>query len=150
MNRDTGWKKRRRPQQRPSLLSTVKFHLSPTTANVVTGFGVGWVRIGTDEYRQSVIVTPDSIVTGWAPAGFDGMEEAHFEQLLASKPEVAILGTGRVIRFPQPGLSRSLAKAQVGLEVMDTAAACRTYNILAAEGRRVVAALMIDVRATGS
>jgi uncharacterized protein len=122
----------------------VKFHLSPTTANVVTGFGVGWVRIGTEEYRENLIVTPNSIVTGWAPAGFDALEEAHFTQLLASKPEVVILGTGRVIRFPQPGLARSLAQAQVGLEVMDTAAACRTYNILAAEGRRVVAALMID------
>lgn len=122
----------------------MKFHLSPTTANVVTGFGIGWVRIGAQEYRESLIVTPDSIVTHWAPAGFDALEEANFTELLASKPEVVILGTGRAIRFPHPGLARSLAQAQVGLEVMDTAAACRTYNILAAEGRRVAAGLLIE------
>ena len=123
--------------------STMKFHLTPTTANVVTGFGVGWVRVGAQEYRESVIVTPDSIVA-WAPSGFDALGESDFNALLASKPEVVILGTGRAIRFPHPRLSRSLAEAQVGLEVMDTAAACRTYNILAAEGRRVAAALLID------
>ena len=125
-------------------MHNMKFHLSPTTANVVTGFGVGWVRIGAQEYRESLIVTPDCVVTHWAPAGFDALDEANFTELLASKPEVVILGTGRVIRFPHPRLSRSLAQAQVGLEVMDTAAACRTYNILAAEGRRVTAALLID------
>ena len=122
----------------------MKFHLSPTAANVVTGFGVGWVRIGALEYRESLVLTPDSIVTGWAPAGFNALEEANFAQLLASKPELVLLGTGRLIRFPAPSLSRPLVQAQVGLEVMDTAAACRTYNILAAEGRRVAAGLLID------
>jgi len=122
----------------------MKFHLSPTSANVVTGFGVGWVRIGTQEYRENVVVTPESITTGWASGGFDALDDTQFTQLLASKPEVVILGTGRSIRFPHPRLSRPLSEAQIGLEVMDTAAACRTYNILAAEGRRVVAALLIE------
>ena len=122
----------------------MKFHLSPTSANVVTGFGAGWVRIGADEYRASLIVTPDSVLTPWACAGFDALTEDDFARLLESKPEVVILGTGGAIRFPHPSLSRSLAQAQVGLEVMDTAAACRTYNILAAEGRRVAAGLLID------
>ena len=93
----------------------MKFHLTPTTANVVTGFGVGWVRVGAQEYRESVIVTPDSVVA-WAPDGFDALEEPDFNALLASKPEVVILGTGRAIRFPHPRLSRSLAEAQVGLK----------------------------------
>src|SRR4051794_16288473 len=122
----------------------MKFHLSTTSANVVTGLGAGWLRIGTQEYRENLVLAPESIGTGWAPAGFDALQESDFAQLATSKPEVVILGTGRTIRFPHPRLSRPLMQAQIGLEVMDTAAACRTYNILAAEGRRVVAALILE------
>jgi uncharacterized protein len=126
-----------------SLGVDMKFHLSPTTANVVTGFGVDWVRIGAQEYRDNLIVTPESVVSTWAAEGFDALTEHDFNALLASNPEVVILGTGRSIRFPNPVLSRPVMQARVGLEVMDTGAACRTYNILAAEGRRVAAGLLI-------
>jgi uncharacterized protein len=120
----------------------MKFHLSPTAGNVVTGLGPGWVRIGTQEYRASLVLTPETIVTGWAPGGFDNLTETDFAGLLVHAPEIVLLGTGPAIRFPHPRQTRALAEAHVGIEVMDTAAACRTFNILAAEGRKVVAALL--------
>jgi uncharacterized protein len=121
----------------------MKFHLAAPSGNVVTGLGPGWVRIGASEYRANLVLTAQSIESDWAPAGFDALTEADFERLAVTRPDVVLLGTGGAIRFPAPALTRPLAAAQVGLEVMDTAAACRTFNILAAEGRRVVAALIL-------
>jgi uncharacterized protein len=122
----------------------VKFHLSTAKGNVVTGLGPGWVRIGATDYRASLVLTPETIVPGFAPSGFEGLAESEFAALLAYQPEVVLFGTGATLRFPHPGLTRALIDARVGLEVMDTPAACRTYNILAAEGRSVVAALLLD------
>jgi uncharacterized protein len=122
----------------------MKFHLSTSTGNTVTGLGAGWVRIDAQEYRASLVLTPDTVITEWAPSGFDGLTEADFARLLGHAPEIVLIGTGATIRFPHPRLTRALTDAQIGFEVMDTAAACRTYNILAAEGRKVVAALIID------
>jgi len=121
----------------------VKFHLSTTAGNVVTAFGPGWVRIGATEYRENLVLTAEAVTTGFAPAGFEGLAESDFATLAGARPDVVLLGTGGTLRFPHPRLTRALTDAQVGLEVMDTAAACRTYNILAAEGRRVAAALLI-------
>ena len=121
----------------------MKFHLATTSGNVVTGIGPGWVRIGAVEYRASLVLTPDAIATGWAPSGFDGLEEADFAHLLSYQPEVVLFGGGSAIRFPHPRLTRALTEARIGLEAMDTPAACRTFNILAAEGRAVVAALLL-------
>jgi uncharacterized protein len=121
----------------------MKFHLAPTTGNVVTGLGPGWVRIGAQEYRASLVLTAERVVTGWAAGGFDGLTEADFAGLLVHAPAIVLFGTGAAIRFPHPRQTRALTEARVGLEVMDTAAACRTFNILAAEGRKVVAALLI-------
>lgn len=121
----------------------MKFHLSTGTGNVVTGIGAGWVRIGAQEHRASLVLTPEAIVEGFAPAGFDALAEADFASLLAHGPEIVLLGTGATLRFPHPRLTRALSDARVGFEAMDTAAACRTFNILAAEGRKVVAALLV-------
>lgn len=122
----------------------MKFHLATPTGNIVTGIGPGWVRVGTVEYRESLVLTPAAISTGWGAAGFAGLVEDDFAALLVHAPEVVLLGTGGAIRFPDPRLTRALIEARVGLEVMDTAAACRTFNILAAESRGVVAALLLD------
>ncbi len=122
----------------------MKFHLSRATGNVVTGTGPGWVRVGTIEYRENLVLTPTETRAGWASGGFDALVEEDFAALLATEPEVVLLGTGSTLRFPHPRLTRPLAAARVGIEVMDTAAACRTYNILAAEGRRVTAALLVE------
>jgi uncharacterized protein len=121
----------------------MKFHLATIRGNVVTGSGPGWVRIGAVEYRESLVLTPETVATGWAPSGFDGLADADFEHLLSYKPEVVLFGGGSAIRFPHPHLTRALTEARIGLEAMDTPAACRTFNILAAEGRAVVAALLL-------
>jgi len=122
----------------------MKFHLSTPTGNVVTGQGKGWVRIGAQEHRGSLVLTTDAVVPGFAPDGFDALSDVDFAALLEYGPEIVLLGTGATLRFPHPRLTRTLAEAGVGVEVMDTAAACRTFNILAAEGRKVVAALLFD------
>jgi len=122
----------------------VKFHLSVAEGNVFTGHGAGYVRLGVVEYRENLIVTPEQIATGWAPGGFDALTDEDFAAVATLEPEVVILGTGRALRFPHPRLTRALTDAHIGLEVMDTAAACRTFNILAAEGRKVAAAILID------
>ena len=121
----------------------MKFHLSTAKGNVVTGLGPGWVRIGATEYRENLVLTPEAVVPEFAPSGFDGLVETEFAALLAYEPELVLFGTGATLRFPHPELTRALIDARVGLEVMDTPAACRTYNILAAEGRSVVAALLV-------
>jgi uncharacterized protein len=121
----------------------MKFHLSTTEGNVFTGHGEGFIRLGVVEYRENVLVTPERIITGWAPGGIQALSEADFAAIAELHPEVALLGTGASLRFPNPRLTRPLIDAGIGLEVMDTPAACRTFNILAAEGRRVAAGVLI-------
>ena len=121
----------------------MKFQLSAATGNVVTGHGPGWVRVGMTEYRENLVLTAAAVTPGWVPGGFDALGEGDFERLLEARPDVVLLGTGRTIRFPHPRLTRALAAARVGLEVMDTQAAYRTFNILSAEGRRVTAAVFV-------
>src|SRR2546421_8392046 len=83
--------------------ATMKLHLQTLASNVVTGFGVGWIRIGVDEYRENIVLLPDMIVKGWAPAGFEALDESDFARLLDYKPEIVLLGTGATQRFPHPG-----------------------------------------------
>ena len=108
-----------------------------------TGHGADYVRLGVVEYRDNVLVTPERVATGWTAGGFDTLTEADFAALAELKPEVVLLGTGASLRFPHPRLTRALTDAGIGVEVMDTPAACRTFNILAAEGRRVAAAVLV-------
>jgi uncharacterized protein len=122
----------------------MKFHLQTPAANVIAALGADWIRIGETEYRRNLIVTPDSIATDWAPAGFAALTEADFAGLLHQRPELVLLGTGATQRFPHPRLLQALSRARIGVEVMDTRAACRTFNILIAEDRRAVAALIVN------
>jgi uncharacterized protein len=122
---------------------SMKFHLQTPSSNVIAALGADWIRIGETEYRQNLIVTPDAVATGWAPAGFAALTEADFAALLEHRPELVLFGTGALQHFPQPRLLRALTHARVGVESMDTRAACRTFNILVAEDRRVVAALVL-------
>jgi uncharacterized protein len=121
----------------------LKFHLQAPGSNLVTGMGAGWVRVGAQEYRDNIVLTGDGVTTGFAPQGFDALAETDFERLLQGAPEIVLLGTGERQRFLHPRVTAPLHRARVGLEVMDTRAACRTYNILVAEGRNVVAALIV-------
>jgi uncharacterized protein len=121
---------------------SVKFHLSRGEGHIVTGVGPGWVRVGADEYRASLILTPDAIVTPWAGA-FEALAVEDFERVRALEPAIVLLGTGARQRFPHPRVYQVLIAAGIGVEVMDSSAAARTYNIIAAEGRRVAAALIL-------
>lgn len=121
----------------------MKFHLSQAAGNVVTGAGPGWVRIGADEHRTGFAVAPDAIVEPWAREGFEALTEADFQALRELAPEIVLVGTGARQRFPHPRLYRMLIDAGIGVEIMDTSAAARTYNIIAAEDRRVVAGLIL-------
>jgi uncharacterized protein len=125
-------------------IGVVKFHLSVGEGNVITGVGPGWIRIGVREYRENVVMTSETIAAGWAPGGFEALQTADFDSIVALAPEIVLLGTGRTQQFPHPRLMRSLTDAHIGAEVMDTPAACRTFNILAAEGRKVAAALLLE------
>jgi len=122
----------------------VKLHLTTVTdQHLFSGHGPGYVAVNRVRYETSIVVTPTS-VSEWTVSGFDALSAADFAPVFALKPEVVIFGTGRVMKFPARALALELAAAGVGLEVMDSGAACRTYNILAAEGRRVAAAILID------
>jgi uncharacterized protein len=122
----------------------MKFHLEKAEGrNLFTGYGDGYVTVNHQRFERPVLVTPDAAVHEWDAPGFDALTPAHFEALLQLKPEIVIFGTGAALRFPRPELTRTLAAAGVGLEVMDTKAACRTYNILMAEGRQVLAAVLL-------
>ncbi|HWQ94789.1 MAG TPA: Mth938-like domain-containing protein [Gammaproteobacteria bacterium] len=92
---------------------------------------------------QSCIILPDRILRDWPPQSFTDLRAEHFAVLLELKPEIVVLGSGDRLRFPAPALTTKLFEQGIGVEVMDTGAACRTYNILINEGRRVAAALLM-------
>lgn len=121
----------------------MKLHLDAGAAIVVTGLGPGWVRVGAEEIRGNVVLTPDAVHPGFAPGGFDALDAEDYAALLAHGPELVVVGTGAKQRFAHPRLLRALLEARVGVDLMDTAAACRTFNIASGEGRRVVAALIV-------
>ena len=122
----------------------MKFHLTRAEGrNLFTGYGEGYVSVNDRRYQGNLVVAPDHDVSMWNAESFDALTPAHFEALLELKPEIVILGTGERLRFPRPEVTRALAEAAVGFEAMDTRAACRTYNVLMAEGRAVVAAIFV-------
>jgi uncharacterized protein len=120
----------------------VKLHASaPSALNTFSGYGDGFVVVNGQRHEANLIVTPERLLP-WNAASFDALTEADFEALLALNPEILLLGTGPKQRFPHPRLTRALAAKRIGVEAMDLQAACRTYNILMAEERRVAAALL--------
>lgn len=92
---------------------------------------------------QSCIILPDRILRDWPPQSFTDLRAEHFALLLELKPEIVVLGSGDRLHFPAPALTTKLFEQGIGVEVMDTGGACRTYNILINEGRRVAAALLM-------
>jgi len=122
----------------------LKLHAdTPTALNTVTSYGAGFVEINQVRHTTHVIVTPDEVLP-WSVAGFEALDAGDFERLRDLRTEVVLLGTGARQRFPHPQLFRALSEARIGLEIMDTPAACRTYNILMAESRKVAVALLIS------
>jgi uncharacterized protein len=120
----------------------VKLHASgPSPANTITGYGDDHVLVNGQRYDSSVVVLSDRVVP-WEAKSFAALREEDFSLLKNLGVEIVLLGTGLRQRFPQPGLTAPLAAAGIGVEVMDLKAACRTYNILVAEERKVAAALL--------
>ena len=121
----------------------MKFHLqTPGSNNLFTGYGAGYVAVNGVRYTKSMVVTPARLLEDWPATDFDHLTPEHFEFLCALAPDIVLLSTGATLRFPPPALTRSLAAARIGLEVMDNAALCRTFNILVGEGRNVIAAVL--------
>jgi uncharacterized protein len=113
-------------------------------ANLISRLEASRVWVHQTVFSGSVLVPHRGLTQAWAPTHFEDLTERHFEQVLTLRPELVILGTGQTLKFPRPALWRSLMTSGVGFEAMDTAAACRTFNVLASEGRAVLAALIID------
>lgn len=111
--------------------------------NVIHAYTRTSVSVNGQEHTRSILVPPTGDISDWPVASLDTLTEADFQPILDARPEVLILGTGPTLRFVKPALMRHLMTARVGVETMDTAAACRTYNILVGEGRRVMAALLV-------
>ena len=121
----------------------MKLHADKADLYAITACGDGWVTVNSQRHTRSLVLHAATGVQPWDCARFEDLQPAHFEALLASDPELVVFGSGRRLRFARPALLKSLIERRIGIETMDTAAACRTYNILAGEGRRVTVALLL-------
>jgi len=110
----------------------------------ITGYGPGWIGLNSEKITRSVVIGSRGERIEWRCDSFNDLTTAHFDQLAELGPELVLFGSGQRLRFPQPVWLAGLARRRIGLETMDTAAACRTYNILAGEGRHVLVALLLE------
>jgi len=123
----------------------MKFQPDTTSGvNLISRQEARRVWVGATAFESSLVVPWQGEVLAWQAPRFDALTAQHFARIAALAPEVVIFGSGARLRFPHPSLLRPLIEARIGVETMDTAAACRTYNVLAGEGRTVVAALLIE------
>ena len=117
----------------------------------ILGYGPGWVGLGhnsvAEKIKYSIVIGSRGEKFDWNCTRFDQLTEAHFAILAETQPELVIFGSGERLRFAPPAYMRALMQKRIGIETMDTLAACRTYNILAGEGRQVLAALLIEDQA---
>jgi uncharacterized protein len=114
----------------------------PSVLNTITAYGPGFIEVNAQRIEHALLLMPEQPIAPWAPARFEDLMASHFEAVLAAEPEVVLLGTGVRQRFAHPRLTAALTARRIGVESMDTGAACRTYNILMTEGRKVMAALL--------
>jgi uncharacterized protein len=112
-------------------------------ANLIRGYSDTEIRIGEHSVRRSCVVTASTLTTDWAPESYADLKPEHLASILAQDPEVVVIGTGTVSQFAPAAIRALLAKGGVGLEVMQLGAACRTYNVLVQEQRRVAAVLFL-------
>ncbi len=124
---------------------TVKLQADSRTPYLsITACGVGHVAINGRMLQRSLLLLPECLDENWGPASFADLTQVHTEILARTPCDVLLLGTGQRQHFPPPALLRPIYETGRGIEIMDTPAACRTYNLLAAEGRLVCAALIIE------
>jgi uncharacterized protein len=114
----------------------------------ILGYGPGWIGLGSkgvaEKIERSIVIGSRGEKFDWNCARFEDLTAEHFARLAQTQPELVIFGSGTRLRFAPPALLRALMENRIGIETMDTLAACRTYNILAGEGRQVLAALLIE------
>jgi uncharacterized protein len=121
----------------------MKLHPDQSNAlNTVTAYGSGYFEINRVRYQGALLLMPEGEVRPWEVTSYEALTTDHLEALLPLGAEVILLGTGERHRIPHPRLTAALTRAGTGVEAMDSSAACRTYNILMGEGRRVLAALL--------
>ena len=123
-------------------------HDSLAGANMISRQEPGRVWVGPTMHDSSVLVPWSGEVLRWPVPRFEALSAEHFERIVELAPEVVIFGSGRRLRFVHPSLLRALIERRIGVETMDTAAACRTYNVLVSERRSVLAALLLDGEAS--
>ena len=114
-----------------------------TARYTINSYEPGNIQVNNQSYEKSLIITPESLHLQWNPGQIDDLTEVHIDAILELKPEIILLGTGTTLKFPGQQLMIHALTKGVGIEVMDTGAACRTYNVLSAEDRNVAAALII-------
>jgi uncharacterized protein len=126
----------------------MKLHAQLTDrSNTITAYAADHVSINGQPVHTSFIVTASTLIAPWAPRTINRITDVDIQQLIALNCPVLLLGTGQQQKFPPARLLRPLIERQIGVEVMDSSAACRTYNILVAEGRSVAAAIIIETHA---
>ncbi|KQN75954.1 Mth938-like domain-containing protein [Duganella zoogloeoides] len=129
----------------------MKLHQSDTQKyQTVTGYDQTGVEINAERYNYSLVVLPEMAPRAWDAPTFESLTVEHFDVIGADDPDVVILGTGARQRFIHPRLTAALTLRRIGVECMDSQAACRTYNILMGEGRKVALALIIDTAEQGN
>jgi uncharacterized protein len=120
----------------------LKLQPDQSSAQTISGYGPGWVGVGQEKITHNVVLGSHGERLEWA-GSFEQLGPEHFEMLARLQVEVVIFGSGDRIRFPRPAWLAALSARRIGVETMDTPAACRTYNILAQEGRDVAVALLL-------
>jgi uncharacterized protein len=136
------------PERNRTALSDQPMKLQPDKSSGLTinAYGEGWIEVNGQKFFHSLTVSslPGSAPGKWDVSRFADLKSTDFDMLSTCGAELVIFGSGQRLRFPQPAWLRSLVELGIGLETMDTPAACRTYNILASEGRKVVVALLLE------
>jgi uncharacterized protein len=125
------------------MVAGMRFAQETPEGYAISAFAAGEITINEEVIRENVVITPERIIRDWLPERFEDLEAAHLMRLLELDPEIIVLGTGETLRFPAPEITAGALTRGIGVEVMDTGAACRTYNILHSEGRQVVVALLL-------
>jgi uncharacterized protein len=134
----------RQPRRGKRLERRLALHLEKVShLKTFTGHGDGFVTVNDRRYEQPVVVTASAVLTDWPATDFASLTAEHFDYFLEMRPEVLLIGTGSQQQFAHPRLLQKLIEAGIPTEFMNTPAACRTYNILVAEDRKVVAAILI-------
>lgn len=132
------------PRARATILCIMKLHATTTQQyQTITAYEETWVEINARRYEHSLLVLPEVVPATWSVVSFETLSPADFAEIEATMPDVVILGTGKRQKFVHPRLIAGLTARRIGVECMDNQAACRTYNILMAEGRKVALALIL-------